>query len=135
MQYFASLTLAEFAPIITILAGMLIGFYGLLKFVLNQAEKDREAERKERKEFAEALSKVADSNVRVAEATERAAIEAKERNGHLAELQLQSQEMLKTIGDRNYRAITEVQEQHVQHQTVEKETVIRKGKQNVPNRK
>lgn len=128
MEYFASLTLTELTPILTILAGMLLGFYALLKFVLGQAEKDREADRKERKEFAAALKDVADANFRVAEATENAAKEAKERNGHLAELSLQSQEMLKNIGDRNYRAITEVQEQHVQHQTVERETVVKKGK-------
>jgi len=128
MQNFAALTLAEFVPLVTVLGGMLIGFYGLLKYVLGQAEKDREADRQERQQFSEALKEVAEANVRVAEATENAAKEAKERNGHLAELSLQSQEMLKKIGDRNYKAITEVQEQHVQHQTVERETVVKRGK-------
>ena len=39
MFNFASLTLTELAPILGIMAGMLVGFYGLMKFVLNNATK------------------------------------------------------------------------------------------------
>ena len=116
MTYFASLTTAELAPIMVILAGMLTGFYGLLKYILKQAEKNRESDRKERLELAQAIERMAKASEigheRVATAVERQADESKERNGHLAEMELQSQELLKTIGDRDYKAITQVQEQH-----------------------
>lgn len=62
-MYFASMTLAEFSPILTILAAMLVGFYGLLKFVLGQAEKDRDAERADRKEFGMPLTELTESTV------------------------------------------------------------------------
>jgi len=125
-MYFASLTLPELTPFVGILASMLIGFYGLLKFVLGQAEKDRDAERKERINFASALTALTKSSERVAEATERAASEAKERNGHLAELAIENNKAtLEAIG--KIKLASHVKEQHVENQTVDKEIVNSKG--------
>jgi hypothetical protein len=59
------------------------------------------------------------------EAQVRTADEAKERNGHLAELQIKSQEMI----DRNFEyyqsCFKSLKEQHVESQTVDKQIVKR----------
>jgi len=47
MIYFVETTLPEFAGVLTIIAGMLLGFYGVIKFILNQAIQDRHDDRKE----------------------------------------------------------------------------------------
>lgn len=116
---FAQISPTEFGTIITILGGMLVGFYALVKFILNQQATIQELDRKERIELTKAFT-------RVAEATEKAASEAKDRNGHLAEMELQSQQMFQTLADRNLNAITNIQNQKVVHQTVEHETVQNK---------
>lgn len=41
---------------------MLVSFYGIAKFLMTQAEKDREADRAERRELSSAISDMADSN-------------------------------------------------------------------------
>lgn len=68
------------------------GFFGIAKVMLNQASKDREADREERKKLAEAVAlmaensgKQAENSKLVAEATVQYAKEAKDRNGHLGE--------------------------------------------------
>ena len=81
-MYIASITLPELAPILTIFVGMLAGFYALVKFILSQAEKTAIADRDERKEMSTAFNRVAD-------ATEKSAREAKERNGHLGDQNIQ----------------------------------------------
>lgn len=129
-MYFAALTLTELAPILTILAGMLVGFYGLLKFVLAQAEEDRNAERGDRKEFSKALKDLTDSNMAIATATETAAKEAADRNGHLAELQIENQKLIinhheevEKIRLEFLNAVSSIDEQHVKRQVVDKEEV------------
>lgn len=146
---FASLTLPELTPIFGLFAGMLVAFYGFMKnqnsqhtammdaltkerelaaqqaslerrALITSATADRESERDERRLMRETLD-------RVAKASERGADEAKERNGHLAELQLQSQEIFKNLADRNYKAITNIKEQHVAKQIVDNETVNHKS--------
>lgn len=52
----------------------------------------------------------------VARATTKAANEAEQRNGHLAEITVQQ-------GDRIEKLVMNVREQHVEHQHVEHETV------------
>jgi hypothetical protein len=52
----------------------------------------------------------------VARATTKAALEAEQRNGHLAEITIQQ-------GDRIEQLVMNVKEQHVEHQHVERETV------------
>ena len=112
MPYFAETTLPELAGILTIVAGMLLGFYGLLRFILNQSIADRHDDRKERIQLVESLKEVATSNQSIADATKKAAIDAKKRNGHLADLVVESKKQL-------LLAINEVPEQHVTHQTVD----------------
>ena len=60
------------------------------------------------KELSQAMRDNTKSNQLIATATTKSANEAEKRNGHLAELRLQSQEAFKTIGDRNYEATQEV---------------------------
>ena len=128
MMYLAAISPAELIPIFGVLAGMLVAFYALVKFMLNQAENGRAADREERQELAKAFMQVAESNREIAAETRNGNQEAEKRNGHLAELSLQSQELLRTIGDRNYNAIIEVREQYVGHQTIANETVVGKVK-------
>lgn len=73
-------------------AGMLTGFFAIAKVMLSQASKDREADRQERKDLTGAIKDMAGASGRVADATRKSALEAKQRNGHLAELIIQSNE-------------------------------------------
>lgn len=113
----------DLAAVLGIFAGMLAGFFALAKYMLGQGSTDREADRVERKEqnkaFVEVLKKVAESNQAIATATEKAAKEAEQRNGHLAELTIQSKK--DTIA-----AIGHLKVQHVDKQTVRHEHVDKK---------
>lgn len=144
-MYFAQVTLPELTPIFALFAGMLVAFYGFMKAQSNQYAKTMDALTKERECAAEQASierralvtsgvadreneraerqKMIDVFERVAEATERAADEAKQRNGHLAELSLKSQEMFKQLADRNFEAITHIQKQVVENMTVKHEHI------------
>ena len=104
---------------------IILAFLGVAKIMLNQATKDRDADRKERKELSEAISLMAKSSNKVAEATVRSANEAKQRNGHLAELIITQGEMVKNIAesatDKIIGAVQHVDTQKVEHQVI-KET-------------
>jgi hypothetical protein len=114
---FADLTLTELAPILSIYIGMLVGFYGLVKFLIKNATRDRENDRTERKEFVKAIKNLTASGDRQAQATEKAATEAEKRNGHLAELTIQSKnDTLKAIAE--IKLHQKVKEQSVEHQTI-----------------
>ena len=120
---FAVLEGSELSQILAVIAGMLVGFYGIFKFMASSAAKDREADRKERKEqnvaFVKALKEVARTNALIATATEKGNREAEKRNGHLAELTIQSKEdTLKAIGH--------LKTQHVDKQVVKHEHVENK---------
>lgn len=117
---FAALTLVELAPILTIYAGMLLAFYALLKFVLNKLEKSQNGDRAERQTI---LAKLNETMDRVANASERAAKEAEQRNGHLAEISNQNRDII-------IQAVTNIKEQHVDKQTVNREFVNKKSKTN-----
>lgn len=121
IQTFAAISPGELVPIFGVLAAMLTAFYALIRFILKQAEKDREADRNERKALVSAIKDMADSNRDIAEATERQAQEAEKRNGHLAEITVQSRDQV--LG-----AISNIKEQKVEHQTVQHETVVTKDK-------
>jgi hypothetical protein len=101
---------------LTVFAGMLAGFFGIAKVMLNQASKDREADREERKALTEAVSKMAENSGRQAEATERQAREAEKRNGHLAEITVQQ-------ADRIMQGIEHISRQSVDHQVVKHQEV------------
>ena len=73
-------------------------------------------------ENSDVNKQVVEGSNRVAVATERSAQEAKERNGHLAELQLKSQEMI----DRNFLAYQKISKQHVVNQEIDSQTIHHK---------
>lgn len=110
MDNLASISLTELSPILGILAGMLAGFYALLKYVLNNASKTTEADREERQALISTFE-------RVAKATEKSAREAESRNGHLAEISIQNKDaILEAIN--NLTLNQKIMEQEVEHQTV-----------------
>lgn len=114
---FASITLPELAPILGILAGMLIGFYKILEYVLNNSLKSTEADRTERQELSKAIAQMADGMQSVAMSNERIAIESERRNGHLAEISVDNKDaILKAI--KGITLTQQVEEQKVAHQTV-----------------
>lgn len=113
-QTFAQISPTEFGSIITVIGGMLIGFYALVKFILTNHEKVQEKDREERIALAKAIE-------RMASATETSAKEAEARNGHLAELTIESrQATLDAIAC--IKVKQNVTEQHVDEQIVKHET-------------
>lgn len=81
-------------------AGMLVGFYGIAKIMLKQASRDRDADREERKQLSKAIQDMAGAMGRVADATTKSAMEAEQRNGHLAELSVQNNKVCTRILDK-----------------------------------
>jgi hypothetical protein len=107
---------SSIVTILGILAGMLAGFFAIAKTMLNSATKERDADRQERLKLSEAINHMARNSDKVAAATQRSADEAKQRNGHLAELVIQNT-------DNIVKAVTDHYDQHIQHQVVDKQTV------------
>ena len=105
-------------------AGMIVGFYGIAKVMLSQASKDRDADRQERKELSKAIKDMAGATGRVADATKQSADEAKARNGHLAELIVQSTDNTAALAKNAVQQITAkidsqtIKEQNVIHQHI-----------------
>lgn len=153
MMHFAELSVPEFTSLftafLTILATMLAGFYALANKMLNNASKERiasaeatiaekktlveisslstENDRAERLALIAAIERMAQSSQEVADATKQAAREAEERNGHLGEQNLRIIETVEANRDRILEAVSNIKEQHVEHQTVEQEDVTNKG--------
>jgi len=110
----------EVAVIIGAVAALVVTIAGVFMKWLNTITKE---DRKERICTAEVNARVLDtlakamaentaSNREIARETKKAASEAKERNGHLAELQIKSQEMI----DRNlteYKKMNLQEERHI----------------------
>ena len=114
---FASITLPELAPILTIFVGMLGGFYVLVRFILTLSEKTAEADRKERQELSKAIADMADGMQAVAVSNDRIATESEKRNGHLAEISVDNKDaILKAID--SISVTQKVKEQSVEHQTI-----------------
>lgn len=110
----AQISPTEFGSIITVIGGMLVGFYALVKFMLTSHEKSQEKDRLERLALAKAVE-------RMASATEATAKEAEARNGHLAELIIESKEgTIRAI--ECIKVKQNVSEQHVDEQIVKHET-------------
>lgn len=118
LTQFASLTLVELSGVLGIFAGMLAAFYALVKFLIKNASGTQEADRKERQDILKGLT---NALTRVAEASEKAAKEAEQRNGHLAEISNQNRDII-------IQAVTNIKEQHVDKQTVNREFVGNKSK-------
>jgi len=110
------------ASVVGAFVTVILAFLGIAKIMLNQATKDREADRRERKELSLAISLMAKNSNKVAEATVRSADEAKQRNGHLAELVMQSSENTKALADKATETIIAAF-QHVDIQKVEHQLV------------
>lgn len=108
-------------------AGMLLGFYGIARAMLSQAAKDRTDDRNERRELSKAIKDMAGATGRVADATKQAGDEAKQRNGHLAELILQSKKDGEDIANSAIATITgHIDKQSVKTQTIEHQHVKNK---------
>ena len=103
-------------PDLVIFAGMLVGFYSIARVMIVSSSKEREADRLERIKLASAIKLMADNSTKVARATERSANEAKERNGHLAELVVQNTHEIVS-------AVTSHYDQHVKLQKVDKQII------------
>ena len=91
--------------IVTAIAGVIAGFF---KLIDNQ--------NKLHEKLSVSIDRMAEASRDVALATKQGADEAKQRNGHLAEITVQQ-------GDRIEQLVMNVKEQHVEHQHVERETV------------
>lgn len=90
------------SAVIAAVGAILAGVWLLFKLMLNQAASDRNADREERKAFVEAIERMAEASERVAEETAKGNMEAKERNGHIVELIIESrtQTVAEIIGSR-----------------------------------
>jgi len=73
--------------------------------------------------ITKALEGLAKSNERVAKATEKTAKEAKERNGHLAELAVENSKANADANRAILEAVSNITVQHVVTQNVDKQTV------------
>lgn len=96
-----------------VMAGM------FLKYIQN---KDKSQESRDQV-FAAALKSLTKSNERVAKATEIAAKEAKERNGHLAELAIENHQINLKQTQHVLNAVKNLSSQHVDKQVVKHQEV------------
>lgn len=142
---FAVIDMTELGVLLGAVFTAFVAIMGAFFKYMSAREKAASEERKTNQEmFGKALDKLSrsiDSNTqsqivvarnseKVAESTNKAALEAEKRNGHLAELALEGQKnaqehqkVLLEMAQRNYEAITNVHEQHVDKQIVKSETV------------
>lgn len=110
---------------------IILAFLGIAKIMLSQATKDREADRQERIRLAEAIDlmaknsgKNADSMSQLAQYAKEGNEQSAERNGHLGELIVQSQEQTKKIADVAVESIIKsVGTQHIRRQSVDEQQV------------
>lgn len=105
---------------------VILAFLGIAKIMLNQATKDREADRKERIKLADAIDlmaknsgKNAENMGKLAEYTKEGNLQSAERNGHLGELIVKQAEQTQKIADTAVKQIiSSVGVQHVDKQEV-----------------
>lgn len=99
---------------------------------LNKAENTRRVEAQKAatderemmaKYFSDSIKILSEATERNTKAQERTANEAKERNGHLAELQIRSQEMIDRNASIYEKGIKEILCQKVKKQTVDEQVV------------
>lgn len=126
---FAQLTLPEFTGFLAMISAMLGGFYALIKSMQKTAQADRDADRKERKAFERAISKmaasserVADTNKQIADSVDRQASESAQRNGHLGELILEQGNLSKKLNEDAVKKIIK-SFQHIGVQEVDQQNV------------
>lgn len=129
MVYLADTITSTDTPLVVGAFVTIIGaFLGVAKVMLNQATKDRDADRAERIKLSKAITLMALNSSKVAKATENSAAEAKQRNGHLGEQNLQIAQLVSAqstdISDIKEHITRDqfVKEQTVVHQTVTKKS-------------
>lgn len=128
------------------LIGAIVAVVGsFLAYLINRRKedrKDRELVKTESQEIMGLLVSVikenTEANQKVAAATERAADEAKERNGHLAEITMEARKQSEKLFDRNLKSykkcqadlmgevkkeVQSVKSQHVTHQEVDQQII------------
>lgn len=134
LHYFAEVGLVELGTMLGVVFGafaaMLVGFY---QFAQKQMKESRTERSDERRDFTRALHELAAaehskseawielaaSNREIAKETRRGSLEAKQRNGHLAEMMME-------LADRNLQALQNIQVQNVTQQVVKREVVENK---------
>ena len=135
---FAVIDMQELGVMLVAVFGAFGGLIGLVfkymadreKAAREERQADRTLYREERKEdltvytkslamLGTTLEKNSKSNQDVANATKQAAKEAKERNGHLAELQLEGQKQNREFTEKIVSTVQNVKQQNVVTQTVE----------------
>lgn len=100
MLYVADIVTSPDTPlVIGAFVTLIGGFFALAKVMLNQASRDREADRKERTHLAAAITLMAKNSGKVAAATTKGAEEAKQRNGHLGEQNIHIAELVANQSD------------------------------------
>jgi len=108
------------AAAITAIGGI---FTGLVIIFLKFVNDNQKSQQKRDEVFIKNMQDNTAAMNQVAKATSQSAKEAKERNGHLAELQLTSQSLI----ERNYKAVKEaikdVTNQHIGTQIVDNQTI------------
>ena len=114
----------EVAIIIASVSGLIVTVAtAFLKYLGSITKADREERVTTAKYYADSLEMLSKNLQENTESNRRIADEAKERNGHLAELQLKSQEMI----DRNFECyktgMLELKNQHVKSKTVDKQII------------
>ena len=99
------------------------GFLTVAKIMLAGATKEREADRNERLKLSDAIErmaqgsvKVADTNKEIAQAVTKQAQESAERNGHIIELIIESR-------DNIVDSVQHIKKQHVTKQEVDQSIV------------
>lgn len=122
---------AELATILTAVFGafgtILFGFFKYAQSRENHFAKSRD---NQAKAFDKSIDKLARALRDNTASNKRIADEAKQRNGHLAELQVKSQELIvahskdvEKMSGKIIAAVSNIFEQHVKHQVVDKSDV------------
>lgn len=115
------------------IVALLGGLYAFVRGILSQASKDRSSDQDERRALINAIDNMAKSNEKIAKETAKGNQEAKERNGHLGEQNVQitklvasQNEDVKAIRDTNVKIIEVLKKhgrQHVDKQVVEHQEI------------
>lgn len=119
-------TQSDLYAILGIFAGMLVGFYAILRFVLNQSAKDRHELSSAIRYMGKSSEKVASTTAagfdKLTKSSDRTADEAKARNGHLAELIIESTKTNQQLADNATATITTaiqtIGTQKIEHQII-----------------
>lgn len=125
--------MSDIVPVMTAFFGGLAVLAGAFFKYMATREKAASEERKQQSDiFTDALNRLGkhiDSNTNahkeVATATKKAASEAEKRNGHLAELAVENKKSNAEQYTAILTAISDMREQHVGVQQVDKQTVVK----------